>query len=89
MIVETPLIQELLAEYGRVLVQGALRGILLGKFAEVPPELAARIRAIQDGSSSGSSPSGPVSARTSTPPGRSSRPDAPRTRPRPRFLRWR
>jgi hypothetical protein len=44
MIIETPLIQEILAEN----MQGAILRALQTKFGTVPPEVAAQVRAIQD-----------------------------------------
>ncbi len=44
MIIESPLIQEILREES----QAAILAILQAKCGEVPPELAARVRAVQD-----------------------------------------
>jgi hypothetical protein len=47
-IVESPLIQEILAENRRNLMQEAILRSLQTKFGAVPPEVAARVHAIQD-----------------------------------------
>jgi hypothetical protein len=47
-IIETPLIQEILAEVRREDLHTDILAILQAKFGEVPPELAARVRAVQE-----------------------------------------
>jgi hypothetical protein len=48
MIIETPLIQEILAEVRREDLHKYILGLLQEKFGGVPSELAARVRAVQD-----------------------------------------
>lgn len=48
MIIETPLMQEILHEQIRDELQGAIVEFLRGKFEEVPEELTVKVRAIQD-----------------------------------------
>jgi hypothetical protein len=48
MIIESPLIQEILEERSREVHQGMLLRLLQKRFGQVPPEVADRVRAIQD-----------------------------------------